>query len=75
MKLFILHPGHVRSKTDGQWHYVGARRLADLYGVPWHECIDASRPGALLGIDQDDFIHLTPRRDGDYQRIVSVAFE
>jgi hypothetical protein len=36
---YALFPGHVRSKTDGDIHYVGPRQLAQLYGVSPFECI------------------------------------
>lgn len=62
---YLLRPGWVRSVNDGQFHWIGARRLADLYGVPMRDCavIDPMRrqvfpPYAVV---------LRPREDGDYR--------
>lgn len=39
MKLkYVICPGTVISKTDGQRHYVGAMQLMRLYGVDQREC-------------------------------------
>lgn len=35
---YILFPSHVRSQTDGQWHYISAPVLAQLYGVDYNKC-------------------------------------
>lgn len=59
---YILHPGQVISASDHDHHYVGARRLADLYRVPWHLCV-LEGPG-VGHLDTD--IHLFPRDDGNY---------
>lgn len=39
MKLFVIHPGNVISRNDGQWHYVGTVQLMELYNVTPDECI------------------------------------
>ena len=36
---FVLHPGDVISRTDGQRHYVGVHQLSKLYGVPMASCV------------------------------------
>ncbi len=71
-KLFALHPGWVQSK-DGDWHYIGARELASLYGVAWNRCIvvDVRRPASYKGFDLQKLTHLFPRYDGDYRLIPS----
>ena len=69
---YVLIPGRVTSTTDGDSHYVSARALAGLYGVPFSECVPlitnrdkdhyflyGQRPGDVL---------LRPRRDGVYRR-------
>lgn len=70
---YVLHPGYVRSKNDGQLHYVGAAQLADLYSVSLRECItypqDGGTEGAIrrrLWRDPVGAIHLRPKFDGDY---------
>lgn len=36
---YILHPAQVRSMSDGQYHFITANRLAELYGVNRNECV------------------------------------
>jgi hypothetical protein len=65
--LYVLHPGHLISANDGQWHYFSARKLADLYGVDMRECVTAGSlsvtfPESLLAA----MTHLRPRSDGNY---------
>ncbi len=65
---YVVIGGIVRSKNDDQLHYVGPKRLCDLYGVDREECIlalDASSP-ALWGLRLADYRVLTPRVDGNY---------
>lgn len=67
---YVLHPGIVRSKYDGQNHYVGIGRLANLYGVPMRECVVAHDRIRLMGLSDaqlDRMVHLYPREDGDYE--------
>ena len=66
---YLLCPGFVTSKTDGQAHYIGARTLADLYGVQMHECKvrpDRHQFGRHAWGPPHDLIELHPRNDGDY---------
>lgn len=62
---YLLCPGSVISKNDGQTHYINAPELAKLYGVSLEECeiIDRNRwsPYRYLGL-----IRLEPRFDGNY---------
>ena len=61
--LYVLHPGDVISRTDGDRHYIGVGRLTELYRIP---------KGAIVRVDDrrtrwpDDAIHCWPRYDGDY---------
>lgn len=75
-KKYIVWPGYVRSRTDGDKHYIGAQQLMMLYGVPQHDCViappiaDQSRQAAMRrkildGID--GLVHLRPRQNGNYQ--------
>lgn len=61
---YILHPGTVKSKTDGQEHYISAARLARLYGLNLVDCIVHTEPKSYAFNVYD--IHLHPRYDGDY---------
>ena len=36
---YCLHPGYVISQNDGDRHFIGAARLADLYRVHLSECV------------------------------------
>lgn len=55
VKLFVLHPGRVRSVNDWQVHRVSATALAQLYGVLIDECIvdDPDHPEKIQGYDKD----------------------
>ena len=35
---YVLCHGWVRSRTDGDAHFIGASQLAHLYGVPFRDC-------------------------------------
>lgn len=60
---YVLHPGWVYSKNDGDRHFIGGPRLARLYGVDIRQCVfgDVPQYSELPGD-----IHLRPRRDGNY---------
>lgn len=73
----FLHPGFVRSATDGDRHWIGSRQLADLYGVPFRDCLVVDDElGLTVGPsgfpmprgyrERPDDLHLAPRRDGNY---------
>lgn len=67
----ILHPGPVKSATDGQEHYIDAPTLARLYGVDLKDCLvhDFRREETYRGFwARRDDVHLYPRRDGNYDR-------
>lgn len=38
-KRYLVRPGRVMSKNDGDIHYIGARQLMHLHGVDPRECI------------------------------------
>ena len=70
---YVLCPGYVISRTDGQRHWVGAEQLRRLYGVPARECVTYPQGE---GIEADirrriwcappESVELRPRHDGDY---------
>ena len=73
---YLLCPGPVISRTDGDWHHVGASQLAMLYGVPMAECQvlphsspmnHGSRMALLDRAARGELIALRPRADGDYR--------
>lgn len=59
---YLLVPGFVVSKVDGQEHHITAWQLADLYGVRASECRLYRHGDPVM----DDLIILRPRDDGDY---------
>ena len=65
---YLLCPGQVQSKTDRQYHYIGARELARLYGVSMCECkVIPERMFSRLGWrPPEGAIELHPRWDGNY---------
>lgn len=64
MKRYIIHPGKIQSKNDGEIHFIGFRRLVDLYHIDPSECIDASITHQSLW--PKDARHLYPNCDGNY---------
>ncbi len=74
---YLLCPGTIRSRTDGQEHHVGASQLAMLYGVSRSECLIAHEPSShfdrfafellMARVDSGELIALHPRADGDYK--------
>lgn len=60
-KRYLVRPGVVWSKTDGERHYIDAHRLMDLYRVNPAECV-IERPG----VRGEGLILLAPRSDGNY---------
>lgn len=70
-KKYLVFPGHVRSRHDGEEHLITAMRLMELYKVNPEECIvvgDLNEAGRIMEEEPrfKDMIHLAPRWDGDY---------
>ena len=65
---YIIYPGHVTSKEDGDRHYISAGELMHLYKVSIKECviIRSERDHYKLRGFKRDLIQLYPRYDGDY---------
>jgi hypothetical protein len=70
---YVLFPGIVTSKTDGDQHYLGFRELACLYKVDLRECaIYEPRPWWTISHYKmaeeqiKGLIQLKPRYDGNY---------
>ena len=68
MVKYILHDGFVRSRSDGQLHYIGPMRLAFLYGVNLRDCVvyPSGRHEFYGWREPEDAVHLYPRNDGNY---------
>jgi len=63
---YLLCPGTVRSRTDGQIHQVGAKQLVLLYGVSRQECRIRPDPVPRDWVEPVELIRLEPRYNGDY---------
>lgn len=73
---YLLFPGYVTSRTDGQRHNVNAQALAFAYGVPMADCLifpmgysadDAQRRNDLHErVARGELTALHPRMSGDY---------
>lgn len=78
MARYLLCPGPVISKSDGQEHHVGASQLAALYGVSMRECFvlptghdggsRQTRADLLRRADSGELIALCPLSSGNYHR-------
>lgn len=73
---YLLCPGLVRSRADGDRHHVGASRLAMLYRVPMADCLvlppqrpenHRARMDLLDRVRLGELIALQPRADGQYR--------
>jgi hypothetical protein len=69
VKRFVLLGNTMRSRSDGDIHYVSAARLLDLYGLNPAECIlieyrDLERKARGLA---EGLTWLGPRYNGDYR--------
>lgn len=67
--MFMLHPGEIRSRSDGDVHYISARQLIQLYGIHPKMC-QIYKEGWDRGMSpglSEQFVHLYPRYDGEYQ--------
>lgn len=62
---YVVLPGDVQSKNDGQIHYIGAGQLMRLYNVDPRECV-VHRFGDHWFPEYDKLIQLSPRYDGNY---------
>lgn len=63
---YFVHPGHIKSKSDGDVHNISAQQLIRLYGVNPVECKIILKPEDERGYDTSQYIHLWPRMDGNY---------
>lgn len=72
-KKYVLCPGYIRSKYDGEDHFISSRALINLYRVNPQECIDGNNPEKLRGYSKDQlraFTWLHPQYSVDnYDKI------
>jgi hypothetical protein len=65
----LIYPGWVKSKYDGDWHYITGGELIRLYKLPHSECkiiLDEERD--LRGINKEDYNHYYPSYHGLYNK-------
>ena len=64
----FLHPLTIKSKNDGDYHYISSMRLAELYGIELSRCYVIMHDVDLkiLGKENED-IHLYPSYSGNYE--------
>ena len=56
---YVIKPGWITSKNDGERHYITKKQLIALYQVPESDCLDEPP------VD-DCYCVLAPRYDGNY---------
>lgn len=65
---YVIHPGTVHSKNDGDRHFITFQMLCRLYGIDQRECLDYSRD--LVSRDEETIKklkHLYPQSNGNYR--------
>lgn len=63
---YLVYPGIIVSKNDGDRHYIGADKLMKLYGVNPQECKIIDTPISAHGLKLEEYIVLSPNTAGDY---------
>lgn len=67
--MYVLHPGKIRSSSDGDVHHIGVSQLVKLYRLPpgsWRTAHVADLERCLTSGDD---CHLYPLDSGEYDRI------
>ena len=60
---YVLHPGYVTSKNDGERHFISGPRLARLYDVNMSSCVLGDAYGYR---EMEGDVHLWPDYHGNY---------
>ncbi len=71
---YLVFPDWVRSRNDGQRHFINAEQLMELYHVNPSECVVLGSES--MGMDLSDVAKLTqlrPRYDGNYDQPAARA--
>ena len=80
---FVLHPGNVKSRHDGQWHWISAADLRHLYKVPGDAetlVVDWRHPDRVQQVmagrqeDEERYIHLYPNHAGNYRPVTNIPY-
>lgn len=66
---YAVHPGQVKSKSDGDIHFITAHQLVNLYGLPAAETKVITERDEARGLQWDGLEHFYPRMDGNYIKL------
>ena len=67
MSKYLIKPGWVYSKNDGDKHYITGPCLADLYAVSDYKICNCKMLRQQCRCDpEDNMIHLYPSHNGNY---------
>lgn len=74
---YVIHSEWVRSKNDGQEHFISFSPLVRLYGLDPKDCVEWNydNPRTWLGRKELDYIHLYPKYNGNYRNIKKVGHQ
>jgi hypothetical protein len=64
---YVLCPGWITSKSDGDRHYISAAKLARYYGVNLRDCLIELPKQRLHPKFYTGMVFLEPWDDGDYR--------
>lgn len=65
-RVYRVNPGNIRSKHDGQTHWICASRLAKLYHLSLRDPNVIMGSPNIIGIVSDEFVDLYPLSSGNY---------
>jgi hypothetical protein len=69
-KTFVVRPGYVTSRSDGDRHWIGAQQLMELNGVDPRDCvIEDPKIPLHPGYDVESMVVLEPKEDGEYGEV------
>lgn len=65
---YALHPQIIHNTIDNKVYYIGYIELIKLYNLDSNDCIlwDDNRPEMVKDRNFNDYIHLYPKQDGNY---------
>jgi|688.fasta_scaffold701676_2 hypothetical protein len=64
---YVLCPGWITSRNDGDRHYISAAKLAKCYDVNLRDCLIQLPKQKLYPEFYTGMVFLEPRLDGDYR--------
>lgn len=70
---FAIHPGRIKSKSDGDIHFITARMLVNLYRLKPGEYVIWNDDDRSLVMIWNDYIHLYPLYHGNYKEHLEMS--